>query len=839
MLKTVLFQLHWLLGITAGTVLAVMGLSGATLSFEDELMRAANPALAQVVERHAAGDQPLALTELLPRLQQGMPHALQRLRVDATGQRLSVARFEGGQANWRYFDPYTGTVLTGLRGLAFFAFVEDLHRHLVSGERGRLITGSCAITLVIFCLSGLYLRWPRRWWHWRTWLAVEWSRRGRSFLWSLHSVVGTWVLLVYLLVALTGLWWSFDWYRKSVTTLLGGSSAEQSQPRTRGGPLDLHKVQATLYALDGVRHGYIDLRFPAKPGRALTSRVQGADAAHDRAQDIVQLDPATGALLSLEPYAAKNPGGKIIVSMFALHSGSFFGLPGRIIVMLSSLGMLVFFITGWMLYLDRRRRKREVRASRLPLAAAMGTGQPWLVAFASQSGFAEQLAWRAAAQLQAAGLPVQVRPLAQVDAALLATTDKALFVISTFGDGEAPDAARAFERRVLMQSGSLQRLAYAVLGLGDREYARFCGFSRQVDSWLAAQGAQRLFASIEVDRTDAVALGQWQQQLATVTGVEDHTPLPAPVDLQPWALDARAQLNPGSAAGAIWQVSLRPPAHTHWQAGDILEIAPRHARAHVLAVLTRNGLDPQAPVTVDGRITTLAEAAAARVLPEQTAEAFDTTATTDAARWLAPLPALPHREYSMASIPSDDVVQLVIRLTELPDGRHGLGSGWLCVHAADGDNIRARVRPNSGFHRHPEHAPMLLIGNGTGIAGLRSLLREADARGDRGHWLVFGERTRAHDFLYRGEIEAWQAQGHLRRVDLAFSRDPDGGGYVQDRLRAAPEALRAWVDLGGSLYVCGSLHGMAEGVDRVLREVLGDDPVDALLNDGRYRRDVY
>ncbi|MGM9451539.1 hypothetical protein RRF55_28745, partial [Klebsiella sp. K47] len=73
------------------------------------------------VQRHAAGEQPLALTELLPRLQQGMPQPLQRLRVDATGQRLSVARFEGGQANWRYFDPYTGTVLTELKGLDFFA----------------------------------------------------------------------------------------------------------------------------------------------------------------------------------------------------------------------------------------------------------------------------------------------------------------------------------------------------------------------------------------------------------------------------------------------------------------------------------------------------------------------------------------------------------------------------------------------------------------------------------------------------------------------------------------------------------------------------------------------
>ena len=836
MLKTVLFQLHWLLGITAGTVLAVMGLSGATLAFEDEIMRAANPALAQVVEQHAADGQPLALAELVPRLQQGMPQPLQRLRVDATGKRLSVARFEGGQANWRYFDPYTGTVLDDLKGLAFFAFVEDLHRHLASGERGSTIVGSCAIVLVFFCLSGLYLRWPRRWWHWRTWLVVEWSRSGRSFLWGLHSVVGTWVLLVYLMIALTGLWWSFDWYRQGASRLLGDATAGQSEIRTRSGALDLHKVQATLYGLEGVRRGYIDLRFPAQPGRPLAGRVQGSVAAHDRAQDILQLDPASGALLQYQPYDTKDVGGKVMVSMFALHSGSFFGLPGRIIVMLSSLCMMVFFVTGWMLYLDRRRKKQQLRAARLPLPASTKGGQtPWLIAFASQSGFAEQLAWRTAGQLQGAGLPVQVRSLAQLDGTQLTKTHKALFVISTFGDGEAPDAARAFERRVMTQRSSLHSLQYAVLGLGDSQYARFCGFSRQLDGWLAPQGARRLFPCIEVDRTDATPLAQWQQQLASLTGVEDHTPLAVPSELHPWQLATRTQLNPGSAAGPIWHIALVPPAHVTWQAGDILEIAPQHAHAHVVEVLARHGMDAAAVLVLDGHTTTLAEAAAGRLLPE----APPAAAVVDAASWLTQLPRLPRREYSIASVPGDDAVHLVVRLTTLPDGRYGLGSGWLCMHAGSDDRIQARVRRNSGFHRHPEHAPMLLIGNGTGIAGLRSLLREAAAQGDRGHWLVFGERTRARDFLFRDEIADWQQQGHLNRVDLAFSRDADGGGYVQDRLRAAPDAVRAWVSLGGSIYVCGSLHGMAEGVDGALRDILGNDAVDALLGNGHYRRDVY
>ncbi|MBO8044564.1 hypothetical protein J6396_43625, partial [Pseudomonas aeruginosa] len=125
--------------------------------------------------------------------------------------------------------------------------------------------------------------------------------------------------------------------------------------------------------------------------------------------------------------------------------------------------------------------------------------------------------------------------------------------------------------------------------------------------------------------------------------------------------------------------------------------------------------------------------------------------------------------------------------------------------------IVARVHRNPGFHR-VGGAPMVLIGNGTGIAGLRSLLREAAHAGEHGHWLLFGERQRAHDFLFADEIEAWQADGHLARVDLAFSRDGEGG-YVQDRLRAAADALRDWMQRGAVIHVCGSLLGMAEGVD--------------------------
>ena len=88
-------------------------------------------------------------------------------------------------------------------------------------------------------------------------------------------------------------------------------------------------------------------------------------------------------------------------------------------------------------------------------------------------------------------------------------------------------------------------------------------------------------------------------------------------------------------------------------------------------------------------------------------------------------------------------------------------------------------------------------------------------------------------------MQGWLVSGELARLDLAFSRDQLAKVYVQDRLRESAETLSAWLAQGAAIYVCGSLAGMAAGVDAVLHELLGEAGVNALLEEGRYRRDVY
>ncbi|WP_122318648.1 sulfite reductase flavoprotein subunit alpha [Pseudomonas cichorii] len=839
-MKKVLFQVHWFFGITAGLVLALMGITGALYSFEDEILDALNPDVLLVQEREAT----LPAPELARRLEAATGLKVAILRVQTVGNRVAQVYFtpEPGERRGpkRNFDPYTGEIRGNGVGEGFFDFVLNLHRFLAAGEVGKQITAACTLILVFFCLSGLYLRWPRKALDWRVWLTMDWAKKGRSFNWDLHSIFGTWCLLFYLLFAVTGLSWSYDWFSNGMNRLLADPApveqrkgvAKPAQPR---GPLvvDYDAVWASIQQAAGPELSAYNLRLPASGGQPATVFYLLKSSPHPRAYNTLNLDPASGQVNFNSRYADKSLGAQLLISNYALHVGSYFGLAGRIIMTAASLLMPLFFITGWLLYLDRRRKQREIRLARGELVAS-DEASSWLIGFASQSGFAEQLAWQTAGQLQSAGLPVRVQRLGELTEQDLNQSSNALFVVSTFGDGEAPDSARGFERKLLGSPLALQNLNYAVLALGDRQYPQFCAFAHRLHDWLAERGGRTLFAPVEVDSADPAALQHWQQQLGQVTGSQPTTTWQAPV-FENWTLTRRELLNPGSSGSKVFLLDLAAPGAASWQAGDLVEVLPRNGTAVLEHFLSGLGIAHDTPVSVDGLQETLLQALATRQLPQHRAHLVGLHAQA-LVNALVPLAA---REYSIASIPEDGVLQLIVRQEQHPDGSLGLGSGWLTEHASLEGAISLRLRRNSGFHLPAEPLPLILLGNGTGLAGLRSLLKARIAQGQSRNWLLFGERNVAHDFYCSAELQGWLASGALARLDLAFSRDQAEKIYVQDRLREAADELRAWLDQGAAIYICGSLEGMAAGVDQVLKDVLGEQAVTGLIEQGRYRRDVY
>jgi sulfite reductase (NADPH) flavoprotein alpha-component len=200
-------------------------------------------------------------------------------------------------------------------------------------------------------------------------------------------------------------------------------------------------------------------------------------------------------------------------------------------------------------------------------------------------------------------------------------------------------------------------------------------------------------------------------------------------------------------------------------------------------------------------------------------------------------PLVPRR-YSIASLRDDRELQLLVRQEQHAWGL-GLASGWLTAHAPLAAEVELRVLTNQGFEPTTGDAPCIFIGNGSGLAGLRAHIRARIKANQRQNWLVFGERQRAHDSLCADEIRRWSDTGFLARLDLAFSRDGEDRRYVQDHLRDAAIEVRAWVADGAVIYVCGSLLGMASGVDAALTEILGREQLEDLIAADRYRRDIY
>ncbi|MDB5734330.1 MAG: hypothetical protein JWP16_797 [Alphaproteobacteria bacterium] len=453
-----------------------------------------------------------------------------------------------------------------------------------------------------------------------------------------------------------------------------------------------------------------------------------------------------------------------------------------------------------------------------------------LVAFASQTGAAERIAWLTANAL-AGARPVKVTALGGLTAAELAQAGTLLVVTSTYGAGEAPDTARAFARKQMALAASFKGLDYAVLALGDRKYdATFCGFGRELDRWLAKGKAKRLFEIVCVNGDDDdAAMGRWAGQLNQLGAATSGAAL-MPGAPRDWTLVERRLLNAGSPGGEAWHVALTPRDDATWIAGDIAEVWPRNAQDSVDAFLERHRLNGELSFKWHGHWTFLRDIIAHSRLPN------DHEVEGVALEWLVQrLEAFVPREYSIASLPPR--MELLVRKAVKNDGSIGLGSGWLTQVAEVGGVVKLRLRPNPNF-QPPNDGPMILIGAGTGMAGLRAHLLHRARKKIGGAWLLLGERSAAHDLYYADDIKAWQADGTLEKTDLVFSRDSEPKRYVQHLVAEQGVEICAWLDRGTSLMVCGGLE-MAAGVQDALVTICGQEKLDQMTQDGLYRRDIY
>jgi sulfite reductase (NADPH) flavoprotein alpha-component len=385
-IKAVLLQVHSIIGLAISLLLTVIALTGVTMSFEDEIQAGLNAGMMHVEARTAPVLTP---DELIARLQAGHDYgkvsALMLTNDPSAAVRIRFAHSEGGSLpSSVYVDPYDAHVLGTPRGEDFFATVRRLHRWLLlpgdANGYGRQITGVAAICLITMLISGLVLRWPHRASSARLWLRPNLGLRGRGLHRSLHAVAGTWVLLIYLVMALSGLWYSFDWYKNSAVWLLSRPSTviDAMQPRSPRSPrtdkadstpdrksdrkpLALDRAWSTFMHEQENHFAMALLTVPPGAGTVVRIRSWAQNTSPDGPRDEFRIDTVTGEIVSSEIYADKTNGERVLLRVLDIHRGSIFGWPGKLLFMGAAALMPLFMVTGFMLYLSRQRHRRLSR----------------------------------------------------------------------------------------------------------------------------------------------------------------------------------------------------------------------------------------------------------------------------------------------------------------------------------------------------------------------------------------------------------------------------------------------------------------------------------------------
>lgn len=405
--KTIWFKIHWILGITAGIILLVVGTSGAIMSFEKEIMKAINSDSYYVSV--PAEQEKLPVKELLEKFQASNPNAkINSISFSSDADSSTVINIAGEGQNARrgiskYVNPYTAEVLPDLVGKDFFGFMLRLHRWLAFPQEirevGKQTVAISTISLIVLIISAIVIYWGRIKHAFFKSFTFKFKHHGRAFLSTMHSAIGMWVIPFYLLACLTGLFWSYEWYNNALYKIAGVEKPQRQQTpqqpqaqgqktqgeKTQGQKENVQKVEGQQRVQRDARtqsepkkskfdeyqkavemfnifvqrdYSTVTLRFPQK-GTVYSFNYLDTNPAHYRATNTLELDVNSWQLLKHERYNDKPLNEQLMRSILPLHTGEYFGLIGQIAMFLASSLMALFTITGFMLYINRHKKKKN------------------------------------------------------------------------------------------------------------------------------------------------------------------------------------------------------------------------------------------------------------------------------------------------------------------------------------------------------------------------------------------------------------------------------------------------------------------------------------------------
>jgi uncharacterized iron-regulated membrane protein len=362
--KAVLFIHRWL-GFMSGLVVFIVSITGCLFCFQDEIQDAMHS------YRHVeAQERPyLQPSELYKLAEKQVPGGKAGMVTYVGKDRPAMIRVTDSKKalHTLYLDPYTGKFLydEDLR-TNFFIIVEFIHLYLLLPVKiGKMVVGISVIIFVVLMVTGLVLWWPKRKTDRKRSFTIKWNGRWRRINYDLHNVLGFYATAIAIVLAITGLSFSFEWVNNGLykaanlgTTYAAEKKEYRSDSLNKGKNFELVPIDAGYAYMRRQSSGaQMYLLYEGAGSEGVLYGTAYAKTLHFSGSDLYSFDKYTGKVLSYLPNSKKSAGMQLNNMNYDIHVGQIAGLPGKIIAFLVSLISASLPVTGFIIWLGKRKKK--------------------------------------------------------------------------------------------------------------------------------------------------------------------------------------------------------------------------------------------------------------------------------------------------------------------------------------------------------------------------------------------------------------------------------------------------------------------------------------------------
>ena len=386
-MKKALRKIHLWLSVPTGIIITLVCFSGAMLVFEKEITEAIKPELYFVKE---AKGEPIPMQQLMEKVEETLPDSvsISGVTVFADSTRTYQVSLSKPRRASIYVNQYTGEVTGRSERLPFFNTMFHLHRWLLGSSSGvgKLITGICTLVLVFILITGILMWLTNRNKPLKASLAIHVTKGWGRFWHDLHVAGGIYTTIFLLAMALTGLTWSFSWYRTGFYACFGVESSEKGgahgEGRNSHGEGRGSRGEGRYSHGDGrnnhegkrgegrgfhrrspYRHWENVLNEVAlkNPGyQQITLKPEVAEVVPEgrlsmRATDKYSYDRRSGEITDVQLYSAGKKDTKVRSGVYMVHTGSWGGIITRILNFLAAFIGATLPLTGYWLWFRRKR----------------------------------------------------------------------------------------------------------------------------------------------------------------------------------------------------------------------------------------------------------------------------------------------------------------------------------------------------------------------------------------------------------------------------------------------------------------------------------------------------